>query len=106
MPAIPPPPPGAHPCPQCASKGIVSHLRMSYDPECLQCVRHPDCRFQILFEYYGRELLDEETKQLCELGKTDVIEGFLSREEQRPFSARLILGESTRWRVRPLFENE
>ena len=51
MPAIPPPPPGAHPCPQCASKGIVSHLRMSYDPECLQCVRHPDCRFQILFEY-------------------------------------------------------
>ena len=105
MPAIPPPPPGAHPCPQCASKGIVSHLRMSYDPECLQCVRHPDCRFQILFEYYGRELLDEETKQLCELGKTDVIEGFQSKEG-RPFSARLILGESTRWRVRPLFDNE
>jgi hypothetical protein len=51
-------------------------------------------------------LLDEETKQLCELGKTDVIEGFLSREEHRPFSARLILGESTRWRVRPEFDNQ
>ena len=104
MPEIPPPFPGADPCPQCASKGIVSYLRMNYAPECLQCARHPACGFQILFQYYGHEMLVEETAQLLESGKTDVIEGFLSREEQRPFSARLILGKNTGWRVRPLFD--
>jgi len=106
MPVIPPPPPGAHPCPQCASKGIESYLRMNYEPELLRCARHPNCRFQIFFAYYGKELLDEEIKQLCESGQTDVIEGFLSKEEQRPFSARLILGQSTGWKVRPLFDNQ
>jgi hypothetical protein len=59
----------------------------------------------MFFEYYGHEMLVEETEQLLQSGKTDVIEGFQSKEG-RPFSARLILGESTRWRVRPLFDNE
>ena len=108
MPDIPPPFPGADPCPQCASKGIVSYLRIRYEPkpERFGCVRYPACQFQMFFQYYGHEMLVEETAQLLESGKTDVIEGFLSREEQRPFSARLILGESTRWRVRPEFDNQ
>ena len=105
MPEIPPPFPGAAPCPQCAYKGIVSYLRMNYAPECLQCARHPACGFQILFQYYGHEMLVEETALLLESGYTYLIEDFLSKEG-KPFSAHLVLGKTTRWRVRPLFDNE
>jgi hypothetical protein len=83
MPEIPPPFPGADPCPQCASKGIVSYLRIRYD---------------------GHEMLVEETEQLLQSGQTDVIEGFQSKDGERTFSARLTLGENTGWRVRPLFD--
>jgi hypothetical protein len=78
---------------------------MLYEPERLGCARYPACHFQMFFEYYGRELLEEETRQLCTSGETDVIQGFKSKEE-RPFSARLVLGEATGWRVRPAFNNE
>ena len=106
MPEIPPPFPGADPCPQCASKGIVSYLRIRYDPqpERFGCVRYPACQFQMFFEYYGHEMLVEETEQLLQSGQTDVIEGFQSKDGERTFSARLILGKHTGWRVRPLFD--
>ena len=106
MPDIPPPFPGADPCPQCASKGIVSYLRIRYDPqpERFGCVRYPACQFQMFFEYYGHEMLVEETEQLLQSGQTDVIEGFQSKDGERTFSARLILGKNTGWRVRPLFD--
>src|ERR1035437_8127132 len=107
MPEIPPPFPGADPCPQCASKGIVSYLRIRYDPqpERFGCVRYPACQFQMFFQYYDHEMLVEETALLLESGYTYLIEDFLSKEG-KPFSAHLVLGKTTPWRVRPLFDNE
>jgi hypothetical protein len=58
----------------------------------------------MFFEYYGHEMLVEETEQLLQSGQTDVIEGFQSKDGERTFSARLILGKHTGWRVRPLFD--
>jgi len=58
-----PPFPGADPCPQCASRHL-SYLRIRYDPkpERFGCVRYPACQFQMFFEYYGHEMLVEETE--------------------------------------------
>src|SRR6266403_1328979 len=77
-------------CPKCGGK--VFETENSYICERSQADRKP-CKFKLSKTILGRDISKEQAKKLLATGKTDLLEGFISKRG-RPFSAYLKLEDS------------
>jgi DNA topoisomerase-3 len=76
-------------CPVCGGK--IFETETSYICERLQADRRP-CKFKLSKTILGREISKEQAQKLLSTGKTDLLEGFISKRG-RPFAAYLKLEE-------------
>jgi len=74
-------------CPKCGGK--IFETENSYICERSQADRRP-CKFKLSKTILGREISKEQAQKLVMLGKTDLLDGFISKRG-RPFSAYLKL---------------
>jgi DNA topoisomerase-3 len=74
-------------CPMCGGK--IFETENSYICELSQADRKP-CKFKLSKTILGREIPKEQAQKLLATGKTDLLEGFISKRG-RPFSAYLKL---------------
>ena len=74
-------------CPKCGGK--IFETENSYICERSQADRKP-CKFKLSKTILGREIPIEQAKRLLTTGKTDLLDGFISKRG-RPFSAYLKL---------------
>jgi DNA topoisomerase III len=74
-------------CPKCGGK--IFETENSYICERSQADRGP-CKFKLSKTILGREISKEQAQKLVMLGKTDLLDGFISKRG-RPFSAYLKL---------------
>jgi DNA topoisomerase-3 len=74
-------------CPKCGGK--VFETEKSYICERSQAARTP-CKFKLSKTILGREIQKEQAQKLLSTGKTDLLDGFISKRG-RPFSAYLKL---------------
>ena len=74
-------------CPKCGGK--IFETENSYICERSQADRGP-CKFKLSKTILGREIPKEQAQKLVMLGKTDLLDGFISKRG-RPFSAYLKL---------------
>jgi DNA topoisomerase III len=74
-------------CPKCGGK--IFETENSYICECSQADRKP-CKFKLSKTILGRDIPKEQAQKLLVLGKTDLLDGFISKRG-RPFSAYLKL---------------
>src|SRR5205814_6619419 len=74
-------------CPTCDGK--IFETENSYICERSQADRRP-CKFKLSKTILGREISKEQAQKLVMLGKTDLLDGFISKRG-RPFSAYLKL---------------
>ena len=72
-------------CPNCGGK--IFETETSYICEHSQADRKP-CKFKLSKTILGREIPKEQTQKLLTTGKTDLLDGFISKRG-RPFSAYL-----------------
>jgi DNA topoisomerase-3 len=77
-------------CPKCGGK--VFETENSYICERSQADRKP-CKFKLSKTILGRDMPKEQAQKLLATGKTDLLEGFISKRG-RPFSAYLKLEDS------------
>jgi DNA topoisomerase III len=77
-------------CPKCGGK--VFETENSYICERSQAARKP-CKFKLSKTILGRDIPKEQAQKLLATGKTDLLEGFISKRG-RPFSAYLKLEDS------------
>src|SRR5437899_119500 len=77
-------------CPKCGGK--VFETENSYICERSQADRKP-CKFKLSKTILGRDIPKEQAQKLLATGKTDLLEGFISKRG-RPFSAYLKLEDS------------
>ncbi len=77
-------------CPKCGRK--VFETENSYICERSQADRKP-CKFKLSKTILGRDIPKEQAQKLLATGKTDLLEGFISKRG-RPFSAYLKLEDS------------
>ena len=77
-------------CPKCGGK--VFETENSYICERSQADRKP-CKFKLSKTILGRDIPREQAQKLLATGKTDLLEGFISKRG-RPFSAYLKLEDS------------
>jgi DNA topoisomerase-3 len=77
-------------CPLCSGK--VFETENSYICERSQADRKP-CKFKLSKTILGRDIPKEQAQKLLATGKTDLLEGFISKRG-RPFSAYLKLEDS------------
>jgi DNA topoisomerase-3 len=77
-------------CPKCGGK--VFETENSYICERSQADRKP-CKFKLSKTILGREISKEQAQKLLNLGKTDLLDGFISKRGH-PFSAYLKLENS------------
>ena len=77
-------------CPKCGGK--VFETENSYICERSQADRKP-CKFKLSKTILGRDMQKEQAQKLLATGKTDLLEGFISKRG-RPFSAYLKLEDS------------
>lgn len=76
-------------CPKCKS-GQVRKVKDFYG-----CSRFREgCNFAINEKVSGKKLTENQVKQLCHKGKTDVLKGFMTKDK-RPFEAALLLDTTT-----------
>ena len=81
---------GKEPVGECPiSGGKVFETETSYICEDSQADRKP-CKFKLSKTILGREIPKEQAQKLLTTGKTDLLEGFISKRG-RPFSAYLKL---------------
>ncbi len=74
-------------CPVCKD-GVVSETKSAY-----KCSNYKEtCKLSVGRVILGKRILREDVERLMKNGKTDLIEGFISRKG-RPFSAYLVLGD-------------
>ena len=76
-------------CPVCSGK--IFETETSYICERSQADRKP-CKFKLSKMILGREISKEQAQKLLSTGKTDLLEGFISKRG-RPFAAYLKLEE-------------
>jgi DNA topoisomerase III len=76
-------------CPVCGGK--IFETDTSYLCECSQAERKR-CKFKLSKTILGREIPKEQAQKLLAIGKTDLLEGFISKRG-RPFAAYLKLEE-------------
>jgi DNA topoisomerase-3 len=76
-------------CPAC--RGKIFETEISYICERSQADRKP-CKFKLSKTILGREISKEQAQKLLSTGKTDLLEGFISKRG-RPFAAYLKLEE-------------
>ena len=74
-------------CPKCGGK--IFETETSYICERSQADRTP-CKFKLSKTILGRDISKEQAQKLLTMGKTDLLEGFISKRG-RPFSAYLKL---------------
>ena len=74
-------------CPKCDGK--IFETENSYVCERSQADRKP-CKFRLSKTILGRDISQEQAQKLLATGKTDLLEGFISKRG-RPFSAYLKL---------------
>src|SRR6059058_3502851 len=74
-------------CPKCGGK--IFETETSYICERSQADRRP-CKFKLSKTILGRDISKEQAQKLLTMGKTDLLEGFISKRG-RPFSAYLKL---------------
>jgi DNA topoisomerase III len=74
-------------CPNCGGK--IFETENSYICERSQATRRP-CKFKLSKTILGRDVPKEQAQKLLSAGKTDLLEGFISKRG-RPFSAYLKL---------------
>lgn len=85
-------------CPQC-KEGVVRPT-----PKAAGCSRWREgCRFTIWRQCYGKELNDDQMKELVEKQRTEVIEGFQKKSGTGTYKARLVLNEE--FKVKLEFDN-
>ena len=72
-------------CPKCGGK--IFETETSYICECSQADRTP-CKFKLSKTILGRDIPKEQAEKLLTTGKTDLLEGFISKRG-RPFAAYL-----------------
>lgn len=85
-------------CPQC-KEGSVRQT-----PKGAGCSRWREgCTFMIWREQYGKELTEENTKDLLEKKRTEVIKGFQKKSGTGTYDARLILNDE--FKIRLEFDN-
>jgi len=72
-------------CPKCGGK--IFEIENSYICERSQSAKTP-CKFKLSKTILGRDIPQEQAQKLLTTGKTDLIEGFISKRG-RPFSAYL-----------------
>jgi len=77
-------------CPKCGEK--IFETENSYICERSQADRKP-CKFKLSKTILGKEIPKEQAQKLLTTGKTDLLEGFISKRG-RPFSAYLKLEDS------------
>src|SRR5437762_1782876 len=77
-------------CPKCSGK--IFETEKSYMCERSQADRKP-CKFKLSKTILGRDIPKEQAQKLLATGKTDLLEGFISKRG-RPFSAYLKLEDS------------
>src|SRR5438876_6283339 len=77
-------------CPKCGGK--IFETESSYICERSQADRRP-CKFNLSKTILGRDIPKEQAQKLLATGKTDLLEGFISKRG-RPFSAYLKLEDS------------
>jgi C-terminal repeat of topoisomerase len=76
-------------CPKC-KRGQVRKVKDFYG-----CSRFREgCNFAINEKVSGKKLTENQVKQLCHKGKTDVLKGFMTKDK-RPFEAALLLDTTT-----------
>ena len=81
-------------CPQC-KEGIVRPT-----PRGAGCTRWKEgCTFTIWRETYGKQLSDEQMKELVEKRRTDVIKGFLKKSGTGTYDARLVINDDFKVRL-------
>jgi DNA topoisomerase-3 len=74
-------------CPKCGGK--IFETENSYICECSQSAKSP-CKFRLSKTILGRDISKEQAQKLLTTGKTDLLDGFISKRG-RPFSAYLKL---------------
>lgn len=85
-------------CPQCKT-GFVRPT-----PKGAGCSRWKEgCTFSIWREQHGKQLADDEIKDLLVKRRTEIIKGFLKKSGTGTYDARLILNEE--FKVRLVFDN-
>ena len=85
-------------CPQCKEG------RVRPTPKAAGCSRWREgCRFTIWRQCYGKELNDDQMKELVEKQRTEVIEGFQKKSGTGTYKARLVLNEE--FKVKLEFDN-
>src|SRR5947208_2466836 len=87
-------------CPKCG--GNIFETENSYICEHSQSAKSP-CKFRLSKTILGRDIPKEQAQKLVSSGKTDLLDGFISKRG-RPFSAYLKSEDGTnflrKWRVR------
>jgi DNA topoisomerase-3 len=76
-------------CPNCGGK--IFETETSYICERSQADRTP-CKFKLSKTILGRDIPKEQAEKLLTTGKTDLLEGFISKRG-RPFAAHLKLDD-------------
>jgi DNA topoisomerase III len=85
-------------CPQC-KEGTIRQT-----PKGAGCNRWKEgCTFSVWREMYGKELSDDQIKELIEKRRTEKIAGFRKKDGSGTYDARLVLNEE--FKVRLEFEN-
>ncbi len=80
------------PCPKCAAM-VLDTPRRYVCPNGLG--DKPACDFRISRQILNRPINADEVRQLLSKGKTDLLEGFVSKKNRRRFAARLTLDLSS-----------
>lgn len=82
------------PCPKC-KEGVVKPT-----PKGAGCSRWREgCIFNVWREQYGKELTNEEMKDLVVKGRTELIKGFKKKSGTGTYDARLVLNEEFKARL-------
>ncbi len=73
-------------CPVCS--GMLLRFERGY-----KCIDEEKCRYVLWDQFGGKQLTEEQMKTVLVEKRTDLLKGFISKKNGKPFAARIGMGE-------------